>query len=77
MLYVVSEAQKSVFLEAWQGHLGGSVGWASDFGSGQDLTVCEFKPHNWLTAVSVEPALDLFAPPLLTHTHTVSLKINK
>ena len=28
-----------------QGRLGGSVGWASDFSSGHDLTVCEFKPH--------------------------------
>ena len=25
------------------GHLGGLVGWVSDFGSGHDLTVCEFE----------------------------------
>ena len=29
----------------FSGHLGGSVGWASDFGSGHDLTVCGFEPH--------------------------------
>ena len=27
------------------GRLSGSVGWASDFSSGHDLTVCGFKPH--------------------------------
>ena len=47
------------------GHLGGSVVWASDFGSGHDLTVCEFKPHIRLTAVkpvSTEPTLDALSP---------------
>ena len=38
-----------------KGHLGGSVGEASDFGSGDDLEVCEFEPHVRLTAVSTEP----------------------
>ena len=27
------------------GRLGGSVGWAADFGSGHDLTVREFEPR--------------------------------
>ena len=27
------------------GRLGGTVGWASDFSSGHDLTVPEFKPR--------------------------------
>ena len=52
------------------GHLGGSVGWVSNFGSGRDLTVCEFEPHIRLWADSLEPALvsvssSLSAPPLL------------
>ena len=38
------------------GHLGGSAGWASDFDSGRDLTVREFKPRIGLTAVSAELA---------------------
>ena len=57
------------------GRLGGSVGQASDFGSGHDLTVHEFEPwasvSTELTAWSPEPASDsvspsLSAPPLLT-----------
>ena len=38
-----------------QGRLGGSVGWASDFGSGHDLTVREFEPRVGLRADSLEP----------------------
>ena len=34
-----------VVIKYIQGHPGGSVSWASDFGSGHDLAVCEFKPH--------------------------------
>ena len=34
-----------------EGPLGGSVGYASDFISGHDLRVCEFKPHIGLCAV--------------------------
>ena len=37
------------------GRLGGSVGLASSFGSGHDLTVCEFEPRVGLSAVSTEP----------------------
>ena len=37
------------------GCLGGSVGWASDFGSGHDLTIREFKPRIRLCADSSEP----------------------
>ena len=40
------------------GSLGGSVGWASDFSSGHDLVVPEFKRHIELTAGSEEPASD-------------------
>ena len=53
------------------GHLGGSVGWASDFGSGHDLTVHEFEPRVGLCANSSEPeacfrfCVSLSAPPLL------------
>ena len=40
--------------------MGSSVGWASDFGSGHDLTVCEPAPH----ADSAEPAWDSLSPSL-------------
>ena len=55
----------------WQGHLGGSVGWASDFGSGHDLTACKFEPCIRLCAHSSESGacfglcLPLSAPPPL------------
>ena len=38
-----------------KGHLGGSVGWVTDFGSGRDLMVCEFEPHVGLCVDSSEP----------------------
>ena len=37
------------------GHLGGSVSYVSDFGSGRDFKVCEFEPHVGLCADSSEP----------------------
>ena len=37
------------------GRLGGSVGWASDFGSGHELTVGEFEPCIGLCADSLQP----------------------
>ena len=37
------------------GRLGGSVGWAADFGSGHDLAVREFEPRVGLCADSSEP----------------------
>ena len=56
-----------------QGRLDGSVGWASDFGSGHDLAVPELGPRIGLCADSSEPiacfrfcvSLLLSAPPLL------------
>ena len=54
-------------LKNLMGHLGGSVGWASDFGSGHDLTVCGFEPRVWLCTDSVEPAGD---------SHALSLSYN-
>ena len=38
-----------------EGHLGGSVGWAFNFGSGHDLTVCDFEPRVSLCADRSEP----------------------
>ena len=38
-----------------EGRLGGSVGWAADFGSGHDLVFREFEPHVRLCADSSEP----------------------
>ena len=37
------------------GRLGGPVGWASDFGSGHDLTACGFEPRVGLCADSSGP----------------------
>ena len=44
-------------LKSWlvTGYLGGSVGQASDFGSGHDLAVRGFEPRVGLWAVSSEP----------------------
>ena len=41
--------------KATLGRLGGSVGWATDFGSGHDLTVHEFEPRVGLWADGSEP----------------------
>ena len=47
------------------GRLGGSVGHASDLGSGHDLMVHEFEPHIGLSALSTDPLLSpsFSAPP--------------
>ena len=63
------------------GRLGGSVGWASDFGSSHDLTVGGFKPRDGLCAVSSEPgtcfgfcvSLSLCPSPV----HALSLSVSK
>ena len=50
-----------------------------DFGSGYDLTVCEFEPHMGLCTDSMEPAWDSLSPslcPSSAHALAVSLKIN-
>ena len=64
------------------GCLGGSVGWASDFSSGHDLTVREFKSCVRLCADSSEPGASFrFCVSLFSHypspTHAVSLSIKK
>ena len=71
--------RKKVF---W-GRLGGSVGWASNFSSGHDLTALEFEPHVRLWADGSEPGawLDsvspsLSAPPLLTLSFFLLQKLN-
>ena len=43
------------FLKKGGEHLGGSVGWATDFGSGHDLVVREFEPRVGLCADSSAP----------------------
>ena len=63
------------------GHLGGSVS-PSDFSSGLDLVVCEFKPCVRLCADSMEPGAclgfcipqSLSAPPLLPLCLSISQK---
>ena len=62
------------------GHLGGSVGWASDFNSGHDLAVFEFEPRIGLYADSSEPgacfgfyvSLSFCSSP----THALSLSVS-
>ena len=65
------------------GRLGGSVGEASDFGSGHDLAVCELEPLVGLCADSSEPgacfgfcvSLSLCpSPPLLVLCLSLSQK---
>ena len=46
------------------GRLGGSVGRASSFGSGHDLTVREFEPGVQLSALSLLSALQSLEPAL-------------
>ena len=59
------------------GCLGGSVGWAADFGSGHDLAVRGFEPHVGLCADSAEPAWDfLFLSLCTSPALSLSLKIN-
>ena len=47
-----------------KGRLGGSAGWASDFGSGYGLVVRECEPHIGLFVISAEPASDPLSPSL-------------
>ena len=70
-----------LFKNKLQGHLGGSVGWATDFSSGHDLAICEFKPHIRFCADSSEPgtcfgfcvSLSLCPSP----THACSLSVSE
>ena len=59
------------------GRLGGSVGPASDFGSGHDLTVYGFEPHIGLCALSEERALDSLSPRSLPLPHLHFLCLSK
>ena len=59
------------------GHLGGSVGEVSDFGSGHDVTVCEFEPRVGLCADSSEPgACFRFCVSLLSAFPLLSLSLS-
>ena len=63
------------------GHLGGSVGWVSNFSSGHDFTAPELEPHVGLCADSSEPGVYLgfcvslsLYPPLLMLCLSLSQK---
>ena len=64
-----------------KGRLGGSVGRASDFSSGHDLTVSEFEPlrrGSVLTAQSLEPASDSVSPSLCpSPARALSLSVSR
>ena len=60
------------------GCLGVSVGYASNFSSGHDLTVGVFKPHVRLSADSSEPgACFRFCVSLFSSSHALSLCVSK
>ena len=66
------------------GRLGGSVGLASDFGSGHDLMVHGFEPHVGLCADNSEPGpcfgfcVSLSLCPYSAHNLSLSVsKVNK
>ena len=65
----------------WEaGHLDGSVGWAPNFGSGQDLAVHEFKPRAGLCAHRLESGARFgFCLPLsltIPHLYSVCLSLS-
>ena len=65
-------------LRTLKGHLGGSVGWASDFGSRHDLMVCEFEPRVRLCADGSEPGACFgfcvsLSLPILAHVLSLSV----
>ena len=71
---------RAAFKRRWlMGRLGGSVGEASDLGSGHDLAVCEFQPRIGLCADSSEPGarfgfcVSLSLCPSPTHALSLSL----
>ena len=53
----IQTAEGQRLFKIWknQEHLGGSVGWVSNFGSGHDVVVRGFKPLVGLSADSSEP----------------------
>ena len=59
-----------------EGRLGGSVSWASDFGSGHDLAVCEFEPRIGLCAQSLEPVSDSVSPSLSAPPYSLALSVS-
>ena len=81
-LPIVSCNDNVQFKHNLKGPLGGSVGGASDFGSGHDLTVRGFRPHIRLCAEHLLRAwsllwilcLPLTDPPLFTLCLSLSQK---
>ena len=64
LCYTSTKSLHSIKKQVKLGRLGGSVGEASNFRSGHDLSVREFEPHMGLSAVSTEPASDPLSPSL-------------
>ena len=59
------------------GRWGGSLGEVSDFGPGHDLTVCEFEPHNGLSAVSTDSSwVTLSLCPSPDHEDSISVSLS-
>ena len=67
----------NAFIRKEEGHLDGSVGWASDFDLGHNLMVGEFEPHIGLCADSMEPTLDSLSPSLSAPPSFSLSNINK
>ena len=84
---MVNVGRSTLFKKAAKGGpLSGSVGWASDSGSGHDLMVCGFEPRVGLCADSSEPgacfgfcvSLSLSAPPLFVLSQKLTnIKLKK
>ena len=76
-MYATYNFLKLLFAEL----LGGTVSYVSDFGSGHDLRVHEFKPLVRLCADSSEPGACLrfcvYLSLPLPHSHSVSLSLSK
>ena len=76
----LSLSLKNKHLKKFKGCLGGSVGLASDFGSGHDLAVRGFEAHVGLCADGSEPGacfgfwVSLSLRPFPTRTLSLSLK---
>ena len=79
-LITSNEIKSAIKIKLPVGHLGASISQTSNFSSGHDLTVLEFRSRIGLSALSTEPA-SVLCPPLSLHlsrscSYSLS-KINK
>ena len=76
MIFTIGSTINSVLrLSAVAGRLNGSVVEAFDFGSGYDITVCEFSPTSG-SLLSAQSSLQIHCPPSLSAAHLLPLFIS-